>query len=686
MSHISTSHREAPPHLSAPPVASNDNPPGPDMTTGGTSAFLSAKMTVSSENPAPVAPSSISSGEHTTSNDQPSGMRVKVQMDSRGCHYVVHPSTGMRFDVSDDETIPLETPYYATPEPYQPPHIRARVEAGTGTGAQMNTLLSPSSISDMNLSVPGNSVPIVPAEQALDALMGEIGVSLTSEQQVKYSSIRGMLSTGRASLLSTTVFVAEQRAAIGINVRSIALIRHDMEAKLLELHQRVVGQDERIEQCLEENLRALRAFGSTEAQLEQLTLSLAQYNARNSPRPELAPLSQPASRATTPLEDMRPELEGALPPRGPGESEEAFHRRALNTVRRKGRTAASFMTEPLEHGPITAPTPSTAHFAIKSTRFEDMGSISTAAHRPFKRYGSEAPSGPAPRSTYSATRSMALTEGSQYDSFHKDKEIIIRKIVAREVGETLLLPPNIKPPKVDPPAKYPGVNDLDVFMRFIEMLCTWLRSQMLCGYGTAVDDFRMTMLKMYLSGPALDWFIQSVNSAHYTESAKMSFADALCALHRRFVTTANAQRTTVAFDTVKYDDSVGPEGFAEALIKHTNQMAHVPDEFRLSQRFLAGIPQTVRFKMVVDHQMSAEFTPLETLRTAARQLWEALSKEGATQAVRPGCASRGSSVNEGVWRAHGLAFCGKDPRCGRNVTRFTRSKIFLNLVGYSLAL
>ncbi|KAJ7657515.1 hypothetical protein B0H17DRAFT_1213493 [Mycena rosella] len=119
------------------------------------------------------------------------------------------------------------------------------------------------------------------------------------------------------------------------------------------------------------------------------------------------------------------------------------------------------------------------------------------------------------------------------------------------------------------------------------------------------------MLKQHLSGNALDWYIQSVNSAHFSESEPMTFTDALCALHRCFVTTSNAQRATVAFD------AVGPEGFAEMLIKRANQMAHIPGEFVLNQRFLAGIPQPIRYKLRVDRQMTAEYTPLETLRTNA---------------------------------------------------------------------
>ncbi|KAJ6482239.1 hypothetical protein DFH09DRAFT_1107375 [Mycena vulgaris] len=572
MSHASTIHRDIPPHLStlaAPATADSVGPTGPDTTIGGTSAFLSAKTTTSDAGLATGDPESASSGEHTTSNDSPSGMRVRVCMDSLGRHYVIHPETGMQFDVEDDES-----------------------------GAPSSSL---SSTSDMAVSTSGNSAPVAPGERALDALMTDIGATLTPEQNTRYAVICGMLSTGRASLLSTTAFVAEQRSALGINVRAIALVRDETESRLKELHQSVVSQDEHIEQCLEANLRALRSFGSTEAQLEQLTRSMTEYTVRGSPQPTIAPLSQSASRAPTPLIELHPELEGALPQRGLLESEDAFHRRALAAVQRKERTANTFATHPFSPDAITAPTLSAVQFATKNTWFEDVGSISTAPRRP------------------------ALLEGSQHDSFHKDKESIIRKIVARE----------IRAPKVDAPTKYAGADDVDIFMKFVEMLCTWLRSQLLGGYEPVVDTFQLTMLKLYLIGPALDWFIQSVNSAHFAPSERMSFADALCALHRRFVTTANAQRATKAFDAVRYSDTAGPEAFAEALIKHANQMAHVPDEFMVNQRFLAGLPSTIRYKLRVDWEMSAEYTPFERLRNGARQLWEVLAGEDTPRASLP---------------------------------------------------
>ncbi|KAJ7255571.1 hypothetical protein C8J57DRAFT_1075364, partial [Mycena rebaudengoi] len=120
----------------------------------------------------------------------------------------------------------------------------------------------------------------------------------------------------------------------------------------------------------------------------------------------------------------------------------------------------------------------------------------------------------------------------------------IRAIITRELGERLVLPQGVRPPKVDAPTKYRGEDDLDLFMKWVEMVCTWLQAMLLCGYDAGVDRFRVSMVKSNLDGYALEWFIQTVPKQGLT------FTETLCALHRRFVTSSNAQRATRTFDAV----------------------------------------------------------------------------------------------------------------------------------------
>ncbi|KAJ6524648.1 hypothetical protein DFH09DRAFT_1418473 [Mycena vulgaris] len=603
-----------PPHLAAPaPYPDEAVVAGPDTTAGGTAPFL---------------------GERTSPPDAPSGIRVKVRVDAQGVHYYVHdPNTGLRFDISDDEDVPLDTPHYAPHGPvptgvyHHPNSAVSNPLAKTGTPVSRSM---PSSTSDMQFTRSPGSTP-AQGEMVLDALLTDLQVRLSPEQLAKYTAVKGMLSTGRTALLTTTAFVAGQRVTLDGNARALEQVREDTEIKLQELHQRIASQEEEVETTLNENLRVLWSFGATEAQLAELTKSLAEYGPRQSPRPTLAALSRPETHSAASTDEFQGEMDRELPPRRANESGDAYFRRGSSTVLRKERTAQSFAVSLGASAPISGPP---ARF-VRTARFDDLGSISTAQARQYRDYDS-APLGGVTANA-SAFSTAHDTQALEADTFHQDQERTIRRIAHREIGEVLHLPPHIKIPKTDAPPKFRGEDDLDIFMKFIELHCTWLRSQVLCGYDPGVDKYRLTMLKGHLDGAALEWYIQTVNSAHYTQQRELTFTDALCAcaLHRRFITSANAQRATSAFDAVRYDNSTGPDAFAEQLLKRANLMHHVPDEFAVNQKFLAGLPQTIRYKLRVDRELSAEYSPFGTLRSHACQLWNALNSEDAPSA--PSC-------------------------------------------------
>ncbi|KAJ7751670.1 hypothetical protein B0H16DRAFT_1724035 [Mycena metata] len=236
------------------PSTGAENGQGPSV--GGTTQFVSAMTSGQTATHASPETSSVSSGERTTPPDAPTGLTVRVQMDTDSIHYV----DSLGGDV-DDPTVPLDTPYYA---PYQHPNL-AQATPLTKTGE------TPSSTSDLQftasqpeipavvtLPASGDAAPVIATgESALDNLFRELQVVMTPEQKYKYSAIRGMLSTGRTALLSTTAFVAGQRTALAKNARSIERVREDTEDKLQALHEQVMSQDEQVEYALNENLRVL---------------------------------------------------------------------------------------------------------------------------------------------------------------------------------------------------------------------------------------------------------------------------------------------------------------------------------------------------------------------------------------------------------------------------------------------
>ncbi|KAF7372297.1 Retrovirus-related Pol polyprotein from transposon 412 [Mycena venus] len=354
-------------------------------------------------------------------------------------------------------------------------------------------------------------------------------------------------------------------------------------------------------------------FGSTEEQLDALAQSMVGFNTRSSPRPEIPALVRSASRSITPLDPYQSELDAALSPKMAHETSDAYFRRGASTVERRERTATAFTPQ----GDVAftagfkypAPSASAAHFA-KNARFEDVGSISTANVRPLPNYTGSGLRGEGNVSAFSQARGTEVALGGHGEVFHHDQERLIRRIAHREIGEVLNLPPHIRSVKTDAPPKYKGDDDLD----------------MLCGYDPDVDKYRTSILKSHLEGPALEWFIQNISNPPSDPVRELTFTDTLCALHQRFITSANAQRATRAFDQVRFNNATGPDDFAEQLLKRANLMHH-------------DFPPNIRYKLKVDREMMAEYTPFASLRNCARHFWRTMNEDSPHNAGTPRSAT-----------------------------------------------
>ncbi|KAJ7909553.1 hypothetical protein B0H13DRAFT_2330259 [Mycena leptocephala] len=511
MSLDAPTQRDIPPHLPSPAVNISSAPTAADTTAGGTGAFLTARSNSSAEE----IDSRSGHGEDTTPINAPSSLRLQWRTGVDGIRFLVNPDTNLRFDVMEEEGVAPPDNSESAPRVGTYQHPNARVPTLGATSLPISQT-SPSSTSDMNLTETVDSGPIPcpepPSELALDSLFNELRVHLSPEQRSQYSLIRGMLSTGRSALLSTTSFVAGQRANLAENTAAL-------------------------EQKIKSSTRSSRTYASCAHSAPrrrnwrnspvQLTRAMAMGAAPRSPRPEIPSPPRSDSRAATPLEEYQAELDTELPPRAPGESVEAYFRRGASTTSRKERTAAAFAPASNPALFARAPPPSAVHFA-KNPRFNDVGSISTTRTPQYQNYtGSRLRPGGENVSASSFAQDSAFPAGSHYETFHQDQEKVIRQIAHREIGEVLNLPPHIRPVKTDPPPKYKGDDDLDVFMRFVELHCTWLRSQMLCGYDPSVDKYRMGILKTHLEGAALEWFIQTVNSPRYLMDKELTFTDAV---------------------------------------------------------------------------------------------------------------------------------------------------------------
>ncbi|KAJ7078290.1 hypothetical protein B0H15DRAFT_756290, partial [Mycena belliarum] len=102
--------------------------------------------------------------------------------------------------------------------------------------------------------------------------------------------------------------------------------------------------------------------------------------------------------------------------------------------------------------------------------------------------------------------------------------------------------------KLNNPPFYKGEDDDDKFITWLGKLCTWLQ-----GYGLGGPKYeahRIVYVKTALDGHALEWFDHEVEPADRDSDIPYEFIEILCAMHRRFITSATAQRATKEFEAV----------------------------------------------------------------------------------------------------------------------------------------
>ncbi|KAJ6599836.1 hypothetical protein DFH09DRAFT_1303204 [Mycena vulgaris] len=92
-------------------------------------------------------------------------------------------------------------------------------------------------------------------------------------------------------------------------------------------------------------------------------------------------------------------------------------------------------------------------------------------------------------------------------------------------------------------------------------------------------------------------------------------------MHKRFVTSANAQKATLDFENVKYDHTTGPDGLMNELIKYGQCMREKPSPFTIRSVFFEAIPDDMCSKLVLDRGFTREHSNAEDLLDHARQLW-----------------------------------------------------------------
>ncbi|KAJ7088196.1 hypothetical protein C8R44DRAFT_892991 [Mycena epipterygia] len=433
-------------------MAGSPADPLPGNSTTNTGAFLSATSNQEPQGADGNTP-------HAPANPPLQNRRVKVRRDEFGINYLIDPATGVQYDVSDDEDLSLHTP---------PP------QGSPFLGRTSSQTISDASDISGSPQVQGAGSPEFNSETLLEEFTRNLNPgSLTNAQRSQFNTLRGMLTMGRQSLLSTTSLVAGQRVALQQSATALHEFRNDVAARFEDMNHSIVNNQERVDETLDNNVRILRAFGSTDQQLSTLIAAIAGFSP--SPTISLPTLPTVAPATEDALGTLRPE----------------YHRRGIANVRRRERSASSFAPAGFHDvPPHLAP-------AIKSARFApiitDNSSISTPGPHAMGHQSVRPRNAPPP---------VAPMESEDvFEAFAAEKSNKIRGIVGRHLAHSLEgIPSYVRIPKLDNPPKYKGENDDVLLMAWIGKVCAWMQANLLGGPSPTLVHLRVTILRNHLDG------------------------------------------------------------------------------------------------------------------------------------------------------------------------------------------
>ncbi|KAJ7481400.1 hypothetical protein B0H11DRAFT_1915551 [Mycena galericulata] len=510
----------------------------------------------------------------------------------------------------------------------------------------------------------------------------DLGIDPTetnSRDVERLNAIRGHLGAANARLLATTAIVAEQQATTEELQESIHSTRVDVLSRLDSLRNEVTSQRSRISRCLDDNLRVLKETGASSSQISNLLDVIREHSGSpRQDRPIPPHMSTPASTSSVIVpESVQTAADAIISPRAASESPASFDKRAEATMRTKNQTLAAFplpametTVEPVQPTP-SAPAPAlipkftmlnnakaTGRFEMPldhrqlatdsgNARVERMLNVpQPSVRRVQMTSASNARGVPAGmNNSMSGYHSGAHAE-DVVEEFTSEMEEVIRQTIDRRVGTKLELPPGVRPPKVDNPTRFRGQDSHDYFMTFLEKLLGWMRAGCFCG--PELDDYRIVLLQGVLDDDAHRWFVTEVDNPRLAGHFDLDFTDVVCALYRRYVKSATAQRATREFDAVEWNPTKGPEDLYSSLINRGQSMIEMPSQFVLKTRFIKALPTWISKEMRLRRGLTIEFSTLESIRSHARQIWETdqgIKDEEAAERPHASSSSRPDNGN-----------------------------------------
>ncbi|KAJ7442575.1 hypothetical protein B0H11DRAFT_2251478 [Mycena galericulata] len=403
------------------------------------------------------------------------------------------------------------------------------------------------------------------------------------------NAVRGHLGAANARLLATTAIVAEQQATTEELQESIYSTRVEVLSRLDSLRNEVTSQRARISRCLDDNLRVLQETGASSSQINDILNTIRENG--GSPRQErpIPPhLDTPTSTPSAIIpESVQTAANAVISPRAASESSESFLKRADATMRTKNQTLSAFPlpTTGVSNNPVGA-----------------------------------SPSAPAPAM---APKFTMLNEARAAGRFEMPLD---HCKLATENG-------NVRVERM--------LNAAQPSVRRVQMTSASNARGVPAGMNNSISG--------YHSGAHAEDVVEEFTSEMEEPGTVIwTYADVVCALYRRHVKSATAQRATREFDAVEWNPIKGPEDLYSSLITRGQSMIEMPSQFVLKTRFIKALPAWISKEMRLRRGLTIEFSPLESIRSHARQIWETdqgIKDEEAAERPHASSSSRTDNAN-----------------------------------------
>jgi hypothetical protein len=164
---------------------------------------------------------------------------------------------------------------------------------------------------------------------------------------------------------------------------------------------------------------------------------------------------------------------------------------------------------------------------------------------------------------------------------------------------------------------YDGSTSLSEFERYLSSLLRYFKIYQLLAPED--DPLRINLVGQALTGPALTWFDQTIDTNDIREK-DWTFESVMIALKERFVHKASTQDAADKFDALVQGNSTVIE-YYNSFRETAQRMVELPSNYDAKRKFMSGLNTALSVK-IMEYGITPEISSLEDIVSMARQVEE----------------------------------------------------------------